>query len=1211
MSLKVEMKVIFLLCLAGVCFAQERQPGVTAVQRPVDDRPFGKYLHAICTVVAGEVSRCSGLEPALRRVPSEEMGRRINQTIAAALACNPAQTSECNPTYPVIPGADFFVRATSDSGRPVRQRVLSGSATPVGGTNLVHYRANAPGLIVIRATAAEDDVFAAAAPVDLLIQVSRKADKSASCAVLPPAIPATSQPMDAPAIVSMIGNPTPFLLTAPNSTVISIYATREPIRPRERQILTGIFNDIAALTGRRMSSLGISPAGKAFSVELRIPHALALGDLAPRLNTLNYSQFTIQDVGRDKVRVTATTTPDCLTWSNFLTDVKRLEWNLVSESMNTKLFYLSSSDVAAAFSALTPATPSGGSAGGSSGSPAGGTSGTGGGSSGGSGGGSSPGDSGTGGGTTAGAAGAATSANISINQPPGSNVQIWSDTTPCVVAGLAFGSSSACTPSQSTTSATTGGPSGAGSAATTNNAPATLSPLAMASVAVAAGTGEQNPPDLLVFSDTYPGDDAQIEERLRILAQLDLPRPEMIVSAWVTQNSSVNPKAVGAFAEMVKKTVEDYNLEFEYVIERAWGALKERAAAPDFYNESFARYVSNRFVADTFQAPKSGRSPQELAQAFLDSSSAELKDPVVPRTRNDLNLCDRGRYCLGYQTLFKGIRPSLTELLLVLIAAQNPIAAVRAATVAVQGSAEPVTNDGACGGGPGGENYQQKRDACKSLWTSLGLDIANSSTFRNSADGEKTDCMILDHEGILGSLITEGEPRVRLACFSRQAAKLMRAVDQTNTPPYTVGLLRAAVADFLFNYKLSQQYPHEFDAYELTRTANALNAALNPLVDAFNRDLTAYQMFVRADLQRTAIMFNSRKDERCCIKRIFGLDKPSLFNDGIVSVRTISGQPTSVSTTSQSSLNVSMAPELSTLLNTLVGTGGSSTGGGPGGGSSGGGSGGSAGGSGGSSGSGAGSGAGGSSAAPLASAFFSTTPLHRFEALAGALGQYQTTFAQIGRALSLQVTPRSLSTASSAEITVTLNADESAGGPVYTGGGANDPAYNTSRVAQHDTTTRIRVDSVKMFEVSSFSALVQKSRSRFPLLPPFVEIPYIGTFAGIPLPGAKEYHNSSAILTAYVVPTAADLAYGLRFSTDLLVDSANSGPCTFVKGIAGPDTTNVCVFRKAISLRDFGADQHAAPLKRFNEEMVRCLALDTSSRGCETLVRFDTVPVSQ
>jgi hypothetical protein len=131
---------------------------------------------------------------------------------------------------------------------------------------------------------------------------------------------------------------------------------------------------------------------------------------------------------------------------------------------------------------------------------------------------------------------------------------------------------------------------------------------------------------------------------------------------------------------------------------------------------------------------------------------------------------------------------------------------------------------------------------------------------------------------------------------------------------------------------------------------------------------------------------------------------------------------------------------------------------------------------------------------------------------------------------------------------VTLNADESAGGPLYTGGGASDPSVNTSRVANHDTTTRVRVDSIKLFEVSSFSAIVERSHSRFPLLPPFVEIPYIGTLAGIPLGSVKEFHSSTAIISAYVVPTAADIANGLRFVFDLVVDGLNPGACSFYRG---------------------------------------------------------------
>jgi hypothetical protein len=763
----------------------------------------------------------------------------------------------------------------------------------------------------------------------------------------------------------------------------------------------------------------------------------------------------------------------------------------------------------------------------------------------------------------------------------------------------------------------------------------------MASVAVAAGTGEQTPPDLLVYSDTNPGDDAQIAERNRIIAQLDLPRPEMILSAWVTQNSTANPQAMGAFNNMVKHIVADYNDEYENVILNGWFSLKDQQTNPNYFNEPFRSYISDRFVADTNKERKTGGAVQELSQAFLDQSQAKMADPISAAERSDLGICERGHYCLGYTGLFKHgfsrlkdsnsdpnsdnpspIRPTLTDLLFAIIAADHPVEAAVGAIQKIEGNAKPVPPCGDCicddktlyqleeectGTGKSCKAYShlelklkesEVRKRCHAIWRNLDLDHVSLAP-------QSHNCEELDFRGILGSLLDAEthEPRIHLECFKKEAARLLanackpnqtesecnaedlsilgfdatkseatnsyrRAVQNDystarKNPPYGVGLYRAAIADFLFNYKMSQQYPHEFVAYDLTQSANNLNNALSPLIDAFNRDLWSYQMFVRADMQYQVEQLNSRTDERCCVKKLFGIDKPSFFNDGLVTVRTISGQPTSVSVTSQSFLNGSTAPELSALLSSLSASSSS------------------------------GSGSNSNGAPPVLGG--------NFGMVASALSNYQTSFAQIGRQLSFTATPRSLATASSAEIAVTLNADESAGSPLYTGPGATDPAFNTSRVANHDTTTRVRVDSIKLFEVSSFSAIVERSRSRFPLLPPFVEIPYIGTFAGIPLGSAKEFHSSTAIISAYVIPTAADIAYGLHFVSDLMVDGLNPGPCGFFKSAAGPDVKNVCVFRKMFSLQDVGEQQ---PVREFNKNITRCFATDTSSDGCRR-ISFD------
>jgi hypothetical protein len=1151
--------LIFLVLVAAMCWGQEQHPTVhvgAASGPPYDARPFGKYLVEICTL-SGEARAISCPDLHFAVPPAVATVQPKDQTITLTLVCDPDKykKNDCDLANAKV-GDDFFVSGTSDSGLPVTQKVFLGSATALGATRpVVHYRANAEGPIIIRATAAAAPpavpmpTYREAAPVDLILQVSAvSAEAGDSCLVLPssPATPSTL--LDAPTIVSLLGNPTPFILAAQGPNTIAIYSTRQPLHGLEITILHSFLDAIAALAGRTAASLGITPtAAKPFTVEFNIPHAGALEDLATRIGGLNFSQFTVQDVGRNRVRVTSPTQPDCKTWQGFLTDIRDMTWQLVAEPMSYKLYYLSSSDVATAFSGLAPAVAPAATA---TAAPATTT--------------TTPAASSTPTAATASASSTASpSPTIAITQPPGSNIQINSDTTPCVVAGLAFGNATAC----GAATASAAAPAAAAAAVT----PAGPAPLAMASVAVAAGTGEQTPPDLLLYSDTNPGDDAQIAERNRILAQLDLPRPEMILTAWVTQNSSASPQAIGAFNNMVKSLVADYDQEFEKVVLKGWASVKAQSqpSNPGYFNEPFRSYIADRFVADTSQDRKSGSGPQELAQAFLDHSQAKMAEPYLHK-RAKLGICESNHYCLGYNSLFDPLKPALTDLLLTIIAAQDPVVVADTAIEAVEG-VTPSAEREVCE--KKGKNWADHatRKRCDAIWRVLDLDHVTPPP-------QKPSCEDQDFRGIMGSLFNAEppEPRVHLQCFKQQAELLFG--------PAPLGLLRAAIADFLFNYKMSVQYPHEFVPYDLTQSANALNNALSPLIDAFNRDLWSYQMFVRADMQFRVEQLNSRMDDRCCVKRLFGLDKPSFFNDGLVTVRTISGQTTSVSTTSQSFLNGSTAPELATVLSSIAGATPAAASGAP-------------------------------ALAPTGTTTTTTTtsggaappssgggatPTAPLAAISNILANYQTTYVQIGRQLSFSATPRGLATASSAEIAVTLNADESVGGPVYTGANSSDPAFNTSRVANHDTTTRVRVDSIKLFEVSSFSAIVESSRSRFPLLPPFVEIPYIGTFAGIPLGAAKEFHSSSAIISAYVVPTAADIAYGLRFVSDLVVDGPNSGQCSYYKGASGPQVPNPCIFRKMLSLQDLGG----RTVREFNRNIIRCFAEGTTTKGCDG-VSFD------
>jgi hypothetical protein len=196
----------------------------------------------------------------------------------------------------------------------------------------------------------------------------------------------------------------------------------------------------------------------------------------------------------------------------------------------------------------------------------------------------------------------------------------------------------------------------------------------------------------------------------------------------------------------------------------------------------------------------------------------------------------------------------------------------------------------------------------------------------------------------------------------------------------------------------------------------------------------------------------------------------------------------------------------------------------------------------------------------------------------------------------VDLVPRSLPGASAAEINVILNVDETGDPALYTAGQASNANDDLSRVARHDTQTKMRIDSLRIFEVSSLSAQLLRARTRFPLLPlPGLEIPYVGSLVGIPRRPAAEYHNSIAVLSAMVVPTAADLAYGTRFASDRIVQSGTSG----AKCPADPSVDKNCTFRAPASTGDFGDD-----IWEFNRAMVGCFA--TGMKSAEPF--WDTAP---
>jgi len=637
--------------------------------------------------------------------------------------------------------------------------------------------------------------------------------------------------------------------------------------------------------------------------------------------------------------------------------------------------------------------------------------------------------------------------------------------------------------------------------------------------------------DTLLFQDAVPGDDAAVAERKRLVALLDLPRPQMIINVWTLQASSTNKEAVSDATRGLHQLVDNYNLLIQQTIERGWEYLRFSVSQPGYFDVGFYTYLTGRYVQDPVAlhdalkrnpdvelkpeevAPRilelqnerlvpSGLEPQAIAQRVL---TRQTGTPMNPDLRNQWGVCPADKYCLGYTNIFQPLKPRLTDLLVATVASKTPLETMNTA-INVMEEGNP--------------------------W--FPVDKADK------ADWERKDCAQKDLDG-------DKRQHFYLECF-REVATVQFSPGGIHpylkSQPAPLGLLRAAVADFLFEYKLSQMFPHEFDDYKLSQSAQTLNAALAPLVEAFNRDVTTFQ---GAFSDR---VMNPRKDPG--IAEWFGSERPKLVNNGMISVRTISGFESTVNTTSQNFLDATQMPTLSALVQSIT------------------------------------------SAAPSTSGkpnvLQNISPIQA-QVIMGALAAYQSSQVQIGRTFNIDVAPRSLNRASSAEITVKINADESAS-PTYYSPTASSTSANISRVASHDTTTRVRVDSIKLFDVSTFTAVLQKSRTRFPLLPPLVEIPYVGTLIGVPLPVAKEFHSSMAVLSSFIVPTAADIALGFSFDSDRLVDSDGADACSW-PGLDGkwPDPVpNVHLPRCKLRQATFLSDLDSSAIRRYHSRMISCLA---------------------
>jgi hypothetical protein len=1098
---------------------------------------------------------------------------------------------------------------------------------------------------------------------------------------------------DATTIANLLGSPYPFAAIAPDKSTLLIYR----ISPGSRDVSPDALKRLNLEIRSLFFGVGASASPKPFQAEFSVPHQAALGDLAAQLQSLN-PDFTIQDVGKQMVRVTVSSgEPDCKKWETFIDDLHSIVWSMRPDSPVAHVFFNAATDVSNALNGTNaPGSPivlTGNSGGGSSpggasgGSPSGSSSSGGGGGASGGGTGSSssasatpassPGaGSGAGGGASSGSSSTSASsttnggATVSISQSPGTS------TTLSMVSKLPSVASGLPTVGSNAGAAKPGGTGAAGPASGASQAPAAGSTAPAKPTLTQAALGSND----VIFSDVTNGDDAAITERKRIIAAVDLPRPEMMINTWILQQSTSDSKLSENVIDDVRRTVAEQNESLQTAIFAGWKYLyKEMATPKTYFNLPFYNYVVPRvmFNPSAYAPPPAPLTRGEIvSRALRDQDVLRAKGPGIfydssqyeHENSTPFNYCPDDRYCLGYTTIFQPLQPNLTTLMLALIAAKNPTGQASAAideaeqhqywqvakTCPECSNISPhldgfkknreAKSDGAgqgnkTGGLDGNGNATPTpSESPDSDWAKLIQSVLYSQGFRfnrgaNLEDDwlrQETDCGRADQKASLWFLYHHGErPVFFLECFRRAFQLAQEEITPCpcppgQTPPATcppstepdkdkserspiLGQARAAIADFLYHYKMSVQYPHEFTPYDLTRSAEEMNKAVRPFIDAFNRDLAAYQQ-ISQYLLNAKTTDNSRKEW-------FGGGKGRFNYNALVSVHTISGSEAIVDTTTESYLDTLNMPTLAGLLGSLNNAlpEASSSGGG---------------------GNGATTTTSSSTTNGTTTTTSSTTQpvvptskpakaqgvlsnlsLNQAQVLAGAIGAFQPSHAHIGRQTTVDVLPESLSGASSAELQVALHSADGASPPSFAfsaPGGPSDP--EVSRFSNSSISTRIRVDSVKMFEVASFSAELVNSRKNIPIAPiPLVQLPYVSSVFSIPLHPAREFHSSIAVMSAVIIPTATDLASGIRFVSDRLVEppplSQKLG-CywpPFGGQLPSPAYPHLCKLRPAIALADF-ADQ---PIREFHRKMIYCLSTGMSAAESNLLDHKDATGLDE
>ena len=288
-----------------------------------------------------------------------------------------------------------------------------------------------------------------------------------------------------------------------------------------------------------------------------------------------------------------------------------------------------------------------------------------------------------------------------------------------------------------------------------------------------------------------------------------------------------------------------------------------------------------------------------------------------------------------------------------------------------------------------------------------------------------------------------------------------------------------AVLDFSLQYSGLRDNPAEFNAPALQQSAESLNALLNPLVDAINRDVE--ELFIKPTLTRIQKIVGE-----------YGRDV-SYAEVGKTSVAGLNGLESTVASTTVSAFDETGPLRLNELISEAGNLNSASK-----------------------------------DLLPGVQFGESTIPVASLVSVVAALSKDRSLWRGLTSGVSLSVTPSVLRNSESAELKINLITAPT-DTQEKTGDGELRPL---SRISQNKVTTSVYVNTLDLFALSTFNSQTTIDGGRWYI--PVIGTVWKGVFSGIPVFGdlfsikndPKNVQHQSIVLTnSFIVPTAMGIAH--------------------------------------------------------------------------------------